>query len=97
MFSFVFPMDSERLPQFKVTKELYDEMPQVKEFVIPTREIDRVQAFLEENKLMKDVRLIPYEVAVGFNPSKAFNIGYEKLSTTRLLLLAQRSSHQPTY
>jgi len=79
-------MDSERLPQFKVTKQLYDEMPQVKEFIIPTREIDKVRTFLEENNLMKDVKLIPYEVAVGFNPSKAFNIGVREAKYDQIII-----------
>ena len=42
MFSFVFPMDTNRLEQFKVTKKLYDEMPFEMEFNIPTREKEAV-------------------------------------------------------
>lgn len=75
MFSFVFPMDSNRLEQFKVTKQLYDEMPQVKEFIIPTRSLNVVEKYLQDHKLDKDVGLVPYEVHRGFNPSMAFNIG----------------------
>ena len=75
MFSIVTPMDTNRVEQFTVTKRVYDEMPQVKEFIIPTRSHDELKAMLEERDLMKDVTLIPYEVEVGFNPSKAFNIG----------------------
>lgn len=75
MFSIVAPMDINRLEQFKVTKRLYDKMPQVKEFLIPTRSYDEVLAYLKKNKLMKDVRLLPYEHEIGFNPAKALNIG----------------------
>ena len=50
-------------------------MPQVKEFIIPTRTIDKVRDYLEANDLIKDVRLIPYEHKEGFNCSKALNIG----------------------
>ena len=75
MFSLVFPMDSNRLEQFHQTKLVYDSFPQVKEFVILTREHDKVHAYLKKHKLLKDVRLIKYEVKEGFNPSKAFNLG----------------------
>lgn len=75
MFTLVMPMDSNRLQQFAVTKRVYDEMPQVKEFIIPTREKAKVSRFLKEHGLDKDVRLLPYKVEVGFNCSKALNMG----------------------
>jgi hypothetical protein len=76
MFSILMPMDTNRLEQFKLTKQVYDEMPQVKEFIIPTRSIKEVTEYLTANDLMKDVRLIAYEYnEPGFNPSKALNIG----------------------
>lgn len=75
MFSFVFPMDMNRIEQFTVTKQLYDEMPQTKEFIIPTRSYKELKKELQKRNLIKDVTLIPYEVEVGFNPSKAFNMG----------------------
>lgn len=75
MFSIVMPMDTNRLKQFTVTKRVYDEMPQTKEFLIPTRELEGVKQYLEDNDLMKDVTLLPYKVKSGFNPSKAFNMG----------------------
>lgn len=75
MFSLIMPIDSNRLEQFKVTKRAYDKMPQVKEFVMPTRSYDKVQEYLEKHNLTKGVKLIPYEHKVGFNPSKPLNIG----------------------
>lgn len=76
MFSIISPMDSNRLPQFANTKRAYDEMPEKKEFVIPTREYAKVKEYLKNNDLMKNVRLIPYTFSEpGFNPSKALNIG----------------------
>lgn len=75
MFSIVAPLDPNRLEQFKQTKQVYDEMPEVKEFIIPTRNIGEVQTYLEAYDLMKDVTLVPYEHEVGFNPAKALNIG----------------------
>jgi hypothetical protein len=86
MYSFVFPMDSNRLEQFKVTKEKYDDMDFVKEFVIPTREKEAVAKYLEENNLDKDVRLITYVVEEGFNPSKAFNIGVRKAKYDNIII-----------
>jgi len=74
MFSFCFPMDENRLEQFSVTKRLYDTMPQVKEFVIPTRNELKVGRYLDDHKLSKNVRLIPYTVEAGFNPAKALNL-----------------------
>lgn len=75
MFSIIFPMDADRLEQFKVTKRLYDAMPQEKEFIIPTRNELKVARYLDDHKLSNNVRFMPYSVEVGFNPSKAFNIG----------------------
>ena len=75
MFSIIAPLDLNRLEQFKVTKQVYDAMPQVKEFVIPTRNELKVARWLDDNKLMKGVRIIPYRVDKGFNVSKALNLG----------------------
>lgn len=75
MFSLVMPMDTDRLKQFTVTKRLYDKMPQEKEFIIPTRSYDDVVKYLKLKKLMKNVRLVPYELETGFNPAKALNLG----------------------
>lgn len=86
MYSFVFPMDTNRLEQFKVTKQLYDEMPFKMEFIIPTREKEVVAQYLKENKLDKDVHLIPYTVDVGFNPSKAFNIGVNNAKYENIII-----------
>lgn len=86
MFSIITPMDTNRLVQFSVTKRLYDEMPQKKEFIIPTRSMDKVVEYLEKNDLMKDVRVIPYEHELGFNPSKALNIGVRKAKYKNIII-----------
>lgn len=75
MFSIIVPLDAIRLKQFKNTKRAYDKMKYRKEFIIPTRTESEVRPYLEKHKLMKDVTLIPYEIKVGFNCSKALNIG----------------------
>lgn len=75
MFSIVVPLDTNRLEQFKVTKRLYDAMPQKKEFLIPTRTIEKVWPYLQENDLVDDVFMIPYTHKKGFNCSKALNLG----------------------
>lgn len=86
MFSIVVPLDAIRLEQFKATKEAYDSMPQVKEFIIPTRTIDAVKEYLEINDLIKDVKLIPYEHKVGFNCSKALNIGVRNAKYENIII-----------
>ena len=68
-------MDTNRLEQFKHTKCVYDDMPQKKEFIIPSRSPKEVRKYLKDNNLAKDVRVIPYTLEVGFNVSKALNIG----------------------
>ena len=75
MFSIICPMDTNRLKQFEVTKRVYDSFPQEKEFIIPTRSYAKVANYLDKHDLIKDVRLISYQTEVGFNPSKAFNLG----------------------
>lgn len=86
MFSFVFPMDKDRLEQFANTKRAYDSMPQVKEFVIPTRFKEEVSAYLKKHKLDKDVRLISYTVEKGFNCSKALNIGVRNAKYDHIII-----------
>lgn len=86
MFSLVFPMDDDRLEQFKVTKQRYDKMPQEKEFIIPTRSEHAVALYLADNKLMDNVRLIPYTIKAGFNPSKAFNIGVREARYDQIIV-----------
>jgi len=75
MFSIIMPIDGNRLEQFKETKRVYDTFPQTKEFIMPTRSLEEVQAYFEANDMMKDVTFIPYEIEKGFNVSKALNIG----------------------
>jgi hypothetical protein len=69
------PMDPNRFEQFKKVKKVYDSFPQEKEFLIPTRNANKVIDFLRENGLTKDVRVVPYTVEKGFNPSLALNLG----------------------
>lgn len=75
MFSIIVPLDDNRLEQFKNTKRVYDEMPQKKEFVIPTRSESKIRRYFTKHSLNKDVRIFPYTVKAGFNCSKALNIG----------------------
>lgn len=75
MFTIIMPMDMDRLEQFASTKRAYDAMPQEKEFIIPTRSELQVARYLDDNKLMRGVRLVPYTVDQGFNVSKALNTG----------------------
>lgn len=75
MFSIVMPIDTNRLEQFKNTKQVYDTFSREKEFIMPTRSFEKVYRYLDDNDLAKDVRLIPYTHKTGFNPSKALNIG----------------------
>lgn len=86
MFSIIAPIDTNRLEQFHQTKLVYDAMPQVKEFIMPTRSLKEVKAYLKKHDLMKDVRLIPYKVEVGFNPSKAFNIGVRESKYDQIIV-----------
>lgn len=86
MFSVVMPMDADRLEQFANTKRAYDKMPQKKEFIIPTRKEFQVARYLDDNDLMKDVRLIPYKVDTGFNCSKALNIGVRKANYDNIII-----------
>ena len=75
MFSIIVPLDSNRLDQFKNTKQAYDAMLQKKEFIIPTRSEPELSRDYKQHNLGKDVRIIPYIHEVGFNCSKALNIG----------------------
>lgn len=79
-------MDTNRLEQFKVTKRVYDEMPQKKEFIIPTRQADKVRSYLIKNRLTDNVRLIPYEHELGFNPSMALNIGVREAKYENVII-----------
>lgn len=86
MFSIIMPIDGNRLEQFRETKKVYDSMPQVKEFVMPTRSYDKVHAYFKKHKMLKDVRLIPYEHTVGFNPSKPNNIGVREARYEQVIM-----------
>lgn len=78
MFSIIMAMDLDRLEQFKNTKRAYDKMPQKKEFIMPTRNIEELNNYLRKHRLLKDVKLVSYELERGFNVSKALNIGVRK-------------------
>lgn len=95
MFSLVFPMDTNRLEQFKVTKRAYDAMPQEKEFVIPTRSLAEVSRYLEDNELMAGVRLVPYEWEAGFNPSMGFNIGVRNAKYDQIIITSPEVKPSP--
>lgn len=86
MFSIIAPMDANRLTQFTNSKRVYDSFPQVKEFIIPTRSLDEIKPYLEEHDLMKDVRLIPYVHELGYNPSKALNLGFKNAKYDRVII-----------
>lgn len=86
MFSIIAPMDTNRLEQFTETKRVYDTFPQVKEFLIPTRSHDEIKAYLERHDLMKDVRLIPYKHDLGYNPSKALNLGFKNAQYEHIIV-----------
>lgn len=95
MFSIVFPMDTDRLPQFRNTKRAYDDMPQKKEFIIPTRKARGVAAYLKKHELGKDVRLIPYTVKRGFNCSKALNIGVREAKYDNIIITSPEVKPNP--
>lgn len=86
MFSIIAPIDTNRLDQFKETKRVYDTFSQVKEFIMPTRSYVAVTAYLKVHKLMDNVRLIPYEHEIGFNPSKALNIGVRNAQYDNIII-----------
>ncbi len=86
MFSMIFPIDSNRLEQFAVTKRLYDDSPIYKEYILPTRSYNEVHKFLEDNDLSTGVRLIPYEHTEGFNPAKALNIGVRNAQFDQVII-----------
>lgn len=86
MFSIITPLDTNRLEQFKHTKRVYDDFIQDKEFIIPTRSHDEVRQYLEDNGLMMNVHLIPYELERGFNVSKALNIGVRNAEYDHIII-----------
>lgn len=86
MFSIIIPMDWGRLEQFKQTKQAYDKMGHRKEFLIITRDYPKVIDYLLENKLMKNVTVIPYVHKVGFNPAKALNLGVKKSKYDQIII-----------
>lgn len=86
MFSIIAPLDPDRSEQFANTKRAYDAMPQKKEFIIPTRNKEKVQTYLNEHDLFRGVRLIPYTVEHGFNCSKALNIGVREAKYKNIII-----------
>lgn len=86
MFSIITPLDPDRLDLYKETKKVYDSMPQRKEFIIPTRNEEVVRQYLHKFRLDKDVVIIPYTVEVGFNCSKALNLGVKKAKYSSIII-----------
>lgn len=86
MFSIITPLDPGRLEQFKSTKRVYDSMPQKKEFIIPTRNEPVISKYLHDFKLDKDVKIVPYTVDVGFNVSKALNLGVKNAKYSSVII-----------
>lgn len=86
MFSIVMPIDTNRLEQFTKTKRVYDTYPQEKEFILPTRSYDEIYRYLEENNLLKDVKLIPYELEVFTSPVMAFNIAVRNAKYEHIII-----------
>lgn len=86
MFSIIAPIDTNRFEQFKVTKRAYDTFPQIKEFIMPTRSYEAARRYFEDNSMMANVRLIPYEHKLGFNPSKALNIGVREAQYDNIII-----------
>jgi hypothetical protein len=79
-------MDLDRLEQFSVTKRVYDEMLQTKEFLIPTRKFEELKYYLEAHDLIKDVRLLPYTIKRGFNCSKALNLAVRNAKYDNIII-----------
>jgi len=86
MFSIITPLDSDRLNLYKNTKEVYDRMPEEKEFIIPTRNEDEVWKYLQEFKLDNNVKVIPYTVDAGFNCSRALNLGVKNAKYDSIII-----------
>ena len=88
-------MDMDRLPQFKETKDAYDQMKQKKQFIIPTRSYEELKKALTEANLMKDVFLIPYELEEGFNCSRALNIGVRNTYYPQVIITCPEVKPEP--
>ena len=80
------PLDSIRLEQFKNTKRSYDAMPQKKEFIIPTRSKAKILRYFKKHNLSKDIRVIAYTHKIGFNCSKALNIGVRNAKYSYIII-----------
>lgn len=86
MFSFVVPMDMDRLEQFTVTKLLYDKMPQKKEFIVPTRS-SKLFTELKKRGLTKDLTTFLYTLETpGFNCSRALNLGVRTATYNQIII-----------
>lgn len=95
VFSIVIPMDLDRFELFKETKTVYDTMTQEKEFIIVTRHYNEVKTYLTDNNLMKDVFIVPYELDVGFNCSKALNIGVRNAKYKQVIITCPEVRPEP--
>ena len=88
-------MDLDRIEQFKNTKLIYDAMPEIKEFIIPTRSLEKLEPQLKKLGLFKDTRLIPYTIVKGFNVSKALNIGVRESKYDQIIITSPEVKPQP--
>lgn len=95
MFSIVMPMDDDRFPQFHRTKLAYDAMPQEKQFVIVTRKMGEVSAYLNNHHLNKEVHIVPYTYTNGFNPAMALNIGVSHSLYPNIIITCPEVLPQP--
>jgi hypothetical protein len=87
MFSIVMPMDKNRLPLWVNSMKKYEEfgIPEGTEFVIPTRSQEVVD-FVASSAWAKYCRTIPYTHELGYNPSKALNIGTRESKNPRVII-----------
>lgn len=86
MFSIIMPLDADRFEQFKNTKQAYDAMPHKKEFIIPTRNARQLRTYFKKHQLGAGVRIIPYTIDVGFNCSRALNIGVRHATNSSVII-----------
>ena len=87
MYSIVMPMDTNRLTHWvkSMTKYVEFGIPEGTEFIIPTRSKE-VEKFVAESVFSKYCRVIPYTHELGYNPSKALNIGAREAKHPRVII-----------
>lgn len=61
--------------------------------IILTRNYDKVYDYLEQNDLMKDVRLIENTLTImGLTQAKPFNLGVKSAKYDHIIITSQKSS-----